>query len=1120
MKTQIKLFAWIALFIGSFGSQFVSARTCEEAFPQPFDYKMVITNTTIIRDHNGAPESYDLEYSLIVTKPSKNGSITFKLGGSSFDGHGRYFTRADNPDRLFFSATDAAGDFLNKSFVLQPSTGIVPPPKASFSYALKGKTVSINNLTVNSNDKNLEYRWLFDSAPIPISTEHTPPDADYSTVPAGIYCISLSVAERSGNYNNYDFLDQRDRFLQEVEIKDGISVDISAPIFAKVEQEIPLNILVNNFSTSQLSNVDVTFSYNEEDLELIKTPDTPIPNTIFQNQSFNTEYTFEAKQPGTTVISAEASGTLNGQPTNDTDELNIYVLPNIELELSSPNVAAIGELVEFELEITNHEDFTIENIKVESLVLNTGNPEISPGELLKYISGPLDPLENEALGKPFDLASGESITMTWKYNTLKRGKVDLLASIGFDRHDSDGRAISTVAAAIAIDLAAIALKEVRIVPDRPRPGNVHFLRGKITNIGKFDVESIDFELIDTIPEFLVFDIVIDNLKADISPRIDLLKQNETRTFIIPLPLETLVEDKRKYKIPLKFKGVAVVDGEDVNVETQFELEGNLDRSDYWDDTKESVWANFKAFFWRNFEYSVEFADAIGIGDTQIGRSQAVIEKLQQLGNGILSINDVVISAGENSVVLEEQASIVIAKMKTYYNDTSRKQMAIDLIEGTQNVIVDGSYIISDATFDALDQVVNWAVKVELANERGDDREVARLLTSAELDLSVAFAGEYAVERLGAKLIQQALKRPAIKSFYKRLVKRFGKKPDLDDPVNVIEVFIDRMDKTFDDIKSGVFLNGNDAMLAGVEGDDLTFILETVEKYKDQDVTFFIRPRPATAAKWSRKGYFAKPLKVKFKSVNDIDYNWLGYSELDEGLVVLRQPDDPMPKIAQALKDKKLDIDEDKELINSIVSRYNKKRAEMENVNDWMNDFNSNKKHKVMREDPNNPGQMIEVEIEQPGTVIKRFGDDMIVRAELSPDGTLLFFPDGRPVYSDIDLLSLAKSNGSNLDQALHKKILDDSGYGFDGQHHATQQSSDFPKACIGRKFANQYMAEHSRGQEGLLIINRHGIYKGFVESFSVISEQRCKELEALGLSQGDLYGKIVESVSYTRVPVK
>lgn len=1121
MKTQNSIYILLVLFIGSIFSQSVSARTCEEAYPVALDFEMVVNNVEVLRYENGKIHGYNVYYSFTFTKVPKNAVIRTSPELVSPNQQYRYFTTVDLPVRGYYEAEDSLGNRAGKTFMIQPSIGLIKPPKADFSYVLKGKTLSITNLTVNTNSKNLVYYWTYDSAPIAGSQEHTPPDADYSNVPAGTYCVSLFVQERSGDYNEIDKFDQNDRVVKDIEIKDGIAVNLDAPLFVKQQQEFQLNLGVNNFTQYSVDNVDVEYTYDHEDVSLVKSPEVLIPSTLAPSQRATSVYTFKANQSGTTVIEAQASGLLNnGETSSDSDARNIYVLPNIEMVLSSPSIKAIGETVEFDLEITNHEDFAIENIKVESLVLTSGNPEISPGELIKYINGPLDPLENEALGVPYSLQPGESITFTWDYQTLKRGKVDLLASIGFDRHDSDGRAISTTKTSFAIDSAAIALSEVRIVPDNPRPGEIHFLRGKISNIGNFDIEFIDFELEDTIPEFLPFDFVIDNLKQDISPRIDLLKPDEKRTFIIPLPLETIVDDKRKFKIPLKFKGTADVDGEEVDVEVSETLEGNIDRSDYWADTKDGVLAEFKAFFWRNFEYSVEFADSLGIGDTLIGRSQAIINKLQELGDGILSIDDLFVSLGENSVVLEENASIIVGRMKTYYDETSRKQMAIDLIEGTQNIVVDGSYIISDATFEALDQVVAWSVKVELAQEQGNDREVARLITDAQLDLSVAFAGEVAVERLGAKLLQQALKRPAIKSFYKKLIKRFGKKPDLEDPVDVIEVFIDRMDDTFDDIRSGVFLNGNDALLAGVEGDDLTFILETVEKYKDQDVTFFIRPRPATAAKWSRKGYFGKPLKVKFKSVNDIDYEWLGYSKADEGLVVLKEPENPMDKIAQALKDKKLDIDDDRELIHSIVARYNKKRAEMENLDDWMTDFNSNKTHRVLREDPNNPGNMIEVEITQPGTVIKRFGDDMIVRAELAPDGKLLFFPDGRPVYSDIDLLSVAKSDGGNLDQALHKKILDDSGFGFDGQHHATQQTSDFPKACIGRKFAQEYMSEHSRGGQGLLIVGRHGMYKGFVESFSLISEQRCKELEDLGLSQDALFGKIVESATYTRVPVK
>ncbi|MEL7312251.1 MAG: hypothetical protein AAFN07_12110, partial [Pseudomonadota bacterium] len=457
--------------------------------------------------------------------------------------------------------------------------------------------------------------------------------------------------------------------------------------------------------------------------------------------------------------------------------------------------------------------------------------------------------------------------------------------------------------------------------------------------------------------------------------------------------------------------------------------------------------------------------------------------------------------GDGGEQLTLQGKQMVNVATEYVSTTSIEQMRADLGELGYNVTVGG-----------VDLFANWMVDIEAAYAAGDTRRVSQLLAEPGIELAAGVG----VEAAGAQLFSRLLNNGATR----RLLNRFKKRdvPDENASGALVQRYIDDLDAEWDAVPEGVPLTGQHALAAGVEGDQLAFMIDTA---KETGATFFVRPRPAAAARWAREGFNPKPLAVKTKSVNNIDYEWLGFNQADEGLVVFRDPVNPTDRIKAALDAGQFDLPQDREQIQAIFDRYSKQKAQYENRESFIAKFNSINEEPIRitrRPNPGNPDlDFVEEFRATPGEKVIINGEEVITTATIGPDGKLTFDYNGRPVYSDIDLLSVGTPEGGNLPASLHQRILRESQYGMDGQHHATANSSDFPNANIARRFAAEYLAEHTRdgGGGAVLIIGPNATTKGYVEAFDLISESRAAELTAQGLSDYDLYGRVVNNVTFT-----
>lgn len=987
--------------------------------------------------------------------------------------------------------------FASSEFYVKIDGDQRPFVDADFEAETFGLIASFDNTTLSAeaDPTSLTYSWDFGDGNT--SSEFEP---EYLYSEPGTYSVTLTATDVVGNEDDYTV---------SVEVEGGLIIEISGSQSIENGEEETYKVKVGNFEESDISNFSLDMTDTNDLLLQIGIPQPAVIGQISQNKVFTSAFLFEAIASGETQLQANGSGTLvSGENVSENALLDVAVQPSLALDLSAPFVQVSGEEVTITLTITNNEEITVDGIRVESLFT-------LPNELLEFVSGPLNQFGQNASTSAFSLEAGESTQITWTYLTEGKGIVEMQASISFDSITEIGRALKSVDGKFAIDVAGLELTDLRLQPGKPIPGEFAYIRGTINNIGNFDVKDIDFELIaenidEPTPKMTRIESLLENLDATVSPRIPLLEIGESQEFIIPVGMILDVDAASRYTLPLTFSGSVVFaessENESVDVSVEEILRDDIDRTEYWIDILDEYFSLLVNGFVSVIKDVDEFGDDSLIGGITIGSAEGVINALQKMGDGTLSAVDLVgETVGNEGLEFRRIVNVIVE----YNNTTTFEQKLIDLADVEESITLGG-----------VDIFAQWMFDVETAAREGRSRDVAALFTEPATQVATGLGAEQAGARVFAKLLQTSLGR---KLFFK-LTKKF-EVPNESSGASIVARYIDDLEESFDDLPEGVPLNGQHALMAGVEGDDLAFMLDEAKRTNS---TFFVRPRPATAAAHARAGFNGKPLPVKMKSVSDLDCEWLGYNCSDLGLVVIRDPDDPTDALREAIANGRFgDIDEfrpgDPE-IQAILKRYSAKKAEFENIQATIGKLNSSKTHRIVKDpDPANPNLDLVEEVVAPGIVVKRYGRDVITTVSVEPGtGRLIFDHNGKPVYSDIDLLSVAKRDGVNISPELHEQILKNSSYGFDGQHHATAQTSDFPKAEFAQKTAVQYLSEHSRGGEGLLIIGPEGMTKGYVESFDVISLDAAKAIDASDARPAnyDLYGLVVKSVTYTGVQTR
>ena len=540
-------------------------------------------------------------------------------------------------------------------------------------------------------------------------------------------------------------------------------------------------------------------------------------------------------------------------------------------------------------------------------------------------------------------------------------------------------------------------------------------------------------------------------------------------FLIPFIRATEADGLASYRVEVKYVGKIEVDGEEAEVDHTGFGGGGLDLTVYWtnlwDEMSKALLDNTLDFF----EGLNSWGESSTVGGIAVGGGQGVLDAFQALGDGILGTGEIAVNTVTGKYELGKKSQQIAQTISEYYQTHTLKEIGRDIIDA--GLTTAGK--LDDAAIAGVGLFADWMHKVDKAYQQGDAREVSRLLSEAATNVAFTVGGEIAVEKaasqLFAKIIPKAPKRKVVGDM------RAAKAEDIADLPPGERALLEGED--LKDIPTGVPLSRAVAARAGYDDKTLDWMQKTA---KEHGVAFFARPRPAAAAKFADAGWNPKPMAIKFKSVNEIDVKWLGYDDYlgKEGLVVLRPPKVPWKDILLSIKNG--EIKWNSQEIRAIVERYQRRKAEWQSVRKTLDDLNAK-----------NGGE---------GFEILRNGEKIKTKAYLDDDGLLRFTHDNNPVYSDVDLMQIAKPDGTPISKELHEQIVKAAGPGFDMQHGDTFSTSDFPSWEKAVGFVEEYGREHMRGGDPLLIVGSDAITTGYVKGFEYP--------DMVAGSGYDLFGKV------------
>lgn len=613
----------------------------------------------------------------------------------------------------------------------------------------------------------------------------------------------------------------------------------------------------------------------------------------------------------------------------------------------------------------------------------------------------------------------------------------------------------------------IKITNFRYQPGSPFPGYFGTMRGTVTNTGSTPVTGIDFSFTST-PEVAVFEPEVVGLNPSVSPRIALLAPGEVREFLVPSHLQVDVGDLQRYHIAFQMSGT----GSTGTVVATATAASGLDLTFYY----LTIYEKVRALLFESLTPLTKLVDGYAnlsfLGGHRVGALEGSINAFQEMGDGLLDAGSLLKDAANDPSgtrkVLTDKAEKIAQVMREYTSTRTKKQMAADL--------AGAGVTMSKA---AVGQAWDWLGEVNAAYAKGDSREAARLISKASTEAAV---GEVVVEAAAAKMFKKL-----VSDNLPRLLNKVRKRapdaplegaPEVDFKRNVLDEIED-----FNDLPTGVPLPGTAVARAGLTPDEHGALIQ-VAKHFDNEVAFFIRPRPPEAVEWAYRGYNAKPMAIKLKSVTNIDVDYLGYDSFADkkGLVALREPVKPDAKIRADIRAGKLKLDDPK--IKEIVDRYNERKAEWDK---------SGGEEYIRKLNAENDGR---------GLKIYRYGKEVYTKISRDPDGLIrMDYNHGKPVYSDVDLLHIARPDGSQLSPERHKKVSEMMGAIIDRQHGDTFASSDFANGELAGKFADEYGREHMRGGEPLLIVTGDATTAGYVKDFELPADWGEG-------SNYDLFGKV------------
>lgn len=868
--------------------------------------------------------------------------------------------------------------------------------------------------------------------------------------------------------------------------------------------------LTNNYD-KPLQNIGIDLSQSGGQFEILDGPLPFVFPTLSAGESMTFGYTLKVLRSGQSNLQVTAQALVNDEPVKKSDQLQLQVAPKLDISLSTNNAnfTLVGQDIGVVMTLKNSDAVYLSGINVEAL------GEL-PNELLSHVNGPISAAGKDPRIVPISLAPGQTETVRWTYKAEQKGVGTLHATV-FGTDPNDGSRYSKGAdTQVAIETAALSLSDLRLSPPDPVPGQFCTIRGTISNIGNIDIENIDFSL-DGPLKFSIPQQYLSRLSDEISPRIDKLAVGESRAFLVPLGIEPEIENNKKYIFQYSMSGTASVDGKSVKVSTDVgEIKGFFDLTDYWETIKARVlrelteflsdsWDEAYADFWSIVDGADKWADDTKLGGLTVGSAQGVVGAFEKLGDGLLTPAELLFTdAGQEKLTKTGEA--IVRVLKEYRASRSNLEIARD----AANIAVEGARFFStgylepekrkaltdagiNMTQEAVGAYANWMYSVEKAYDKGDTREVARLLTESGTNVTLAFAGDAAAEmafekfsgRFFKKLLSEELLEAAERSAAKGLVKDAAK-IDAAKPGSIPGTYDALAREELKQAPTGPMRRA-DAIRAGVDGRELTWMQKIADRY---GVMFVARPRPQEAIKWAEAGMNPKPMPVKLKSINEIDCLWLGYDCNFKGVVQVREPTNPFYAILNKVEAGEMKLLDPENL--EILKRYNKRKAEWAN---WEKTFTEYNARKPIR---NAKGEVIGYD---KGIDVWFEGNQYRTTVSLDSEGFLIFDFNGQRVFSDIDLLQIVFPDGSIIPEKLHKWISDMARYGISRMHGASADTSDFPLWEVAKKVSGEYIAEHMAGGDPLLFIKPNGIIEtGFVKAFETLPK-----IEG---SNYDLYGKV------------
>ncbi len=928
-------------------------------------------------------------------------------------------------------------------------------PVAGFDVgAIEGGRVTFANTSIHTAGETMTYRWSFGDGET--STTASP---EHRYTKAGTYKVTLTARDQSGDEDDLTISVKVDLALVVRLTHEPRAPQVGEEMTVTLEVENPFDENVDSFGLIGGPGLrsDPAFMMQTEG------PTPAVPEVLGGGEVATFTFTLVPLAAGRSTLEGGALGRMEGVDVGKTVSIDVVVPARLRMELTSTvdSQTRVGDEFDVVATLTNDEEVELTGIKAEPLSLNRS-------DLVELVSGPLSVDGSDPRVSPMTLGAGESTTVTWRYKAIDKGVVAMKANVSGRDPNTDELFFVSREKRVAIESGAIEVVEVRLSPGSPVPGDTGLIRGIVRNIGTVDVTGLEVS-VEATPEIAILEVELAEIPPERRPEKALLAVDEEHEFLIPFIMTTEADGLGSYRFEVKFTGKVEVDGEEAEVDHLGVGGGGLDLTLYWSNLLEDYLKAYLDDTLDFFEGINSFGESSTIGGIAVGGGQGVLGAFKGLGDGILGAGEIAVNTVTGEYKLTERGQQIAQTLSEYYQTHTLKEMGADIVDA--GLTAGGK--LDDVAIAGVDLFARWMQRVDKAYQKGDAREVSRLLSEAATNVAFTVGGEIAVEKAAsqvfAKLIPKAPKRKTVGEM------RAARTEDVVDLPPGERVLLETED--IKDLPTGVPLARSAARRAGYDDKTLDWMQATA---KEHGVAFFARPRPAAAAKFADAGWNPKPMAIKFKSVNDIDVKWLGYDDYGgkEGLVVLRPPKPPWKELQRAI-----DAGEIKwgsQEIDAIIERYQRRKAEWQSVRKTLDDLNAK-----------NGGE---------GFEILRDGKKIKTKAYLDDDGLMRFTHDNNPVYSDVDLMQIGRPDGKPIPKELHEKIVKAAGPGFDMQHGDTFSTSDFPSWEKAVEFVEEYGREHMRGGDPLLIVGSDAITTGYVKGFEYP--------ETVAGSGYDLFGQV------------